>query len=66
MARTRMAMKEEGDWSSSERRLHVSARSADRSLIPDWASLPPELVQGIAYCVLSTDGGVDTYAQGRP
>jgi hypothetical protein len=58
-------MKEEGDWSSCERRLHVSARSADRSLIPEWASLPPELVQGIAYCVLSTAGGVDTYTDMR-
>ncbi|KAM0907516.1 hypothetical protein ACQ4PT_016038 [Festuca glaucescens] len=57
-------MKEEGDW-SSEMRLRVSARFADRSIIPEWASLPPELVQGIAYCVLATTGGVDTYTDMR-
>ncbi|CAM0884965.1 unnamed protein product [Alopecurus aequalis] len=34
-------------------------------MIPEWASLPPELVEGIADRVLSTTGGVDAYMDMR-
>jgi hypothetical protein len=49
-------MKEEADWTSVRQPPRGSTTSDGRSIIPDWASLPPELVQGIAYCVLSTTG----------
>ncbi|CAM0884969.1 unnamed protein product [Alopecurus aequalis] len=59
-------MKEEGDWSSERRRALGSTKFGVPSIIPDWASLPPELVEGIAGRVLSTTtGGVDAYMDMR-
>ncbi|XP_071684826.1 uncharacterized protein [Lolium perenne] len=42
-----------------------STKIDELSIISDWASLLPELVQGIADCVLSTTGGVDAYMDMR-
>jgi hypothetical protein len=58
-------MKEEVDWTSERRRPHGSNTFHGRSIIPEWASLPPDLVERIAYCVLSTTGGVDAYMDMR-
>lgn len=60
-----MAMKEGGDWSSEKRRPHGSTKFGGLSIIPEWDSLPPELVQGVADRVLSTTGGVDAYMDMR-
>ncbi|XP_051222166.1 uncharacterized protein [Lolium perenne] len=38
---------------------------AHRSIMADWAELLPELVQGIADCVLSTTGGGEAYMNMR-
>ena len=54
------------DWNSEMRRPHGSTKFDGRSVIfPEWASLPPELVEGIADRVLSTTGGVDAYMDMR-
>lgn len=58
-------MKEEGDRSSERQRKHGRTAPDPGSIIPEWASFPPELVQHIAYCVLSTTGGVDAYMDMR-
>ncbi|XP_047064995.1 uncharacterized protein LOC124672876 [Lolium rigidum] len=56
-------MEKGGEWGKP--RPHGSTKFDEPSVIPDWASLPPELVQGIADCVLSTTGGVDAYMDMR-
>ncbi|KAE8782176.1 hypothetical protein D1007_44463 [Hordeum vulgare] len=58
-------MKEGDGWSSERRRPHGSSKFGGLSIIPDWDSLPPELVQVVADRVLSTTGGVDAYMDMR-
>ncbi|KAM3354742.1 hypothetical protein ACQJBY_025460 [Aegilops geniculata] len=58
-------MKEGGDWSSEWRRPHGSTKLGGLSMVPEWDSLPPELVQAVADRVLSTTGGVDAYMDMR-
>jgi hypothetical protein len=58
-------MKEGGDCSSERWRRHGRTTPDARSTTPEWAALPPELVQHIASSVLSTTGGVDAYMDMR-
>ncbi|KAM0905720.1 hypothetical protein ACQ4PT_017201 [Festuca glaucescens] len=56
-------MEKGGEWGKPRPR--GSTKFDELSVISDWASLLPELVQGIADCVLSTTGGVDAYMDMR-
>uniref|UniRef100_N1QTD4 KIB1-4 beta-propeller domain-containing protein n=1 Tax=Aegilops tauschii TaxID=37682 RepID=N1QTD4_AEGTA len=58
-------MKEGDGWSSERRWPHGSTKFGGLSIIPEWNSLPTELVQVVADRVLSTTGGVDAYMDMR-
>uniref|UniRef100_A0A453S4W9 KIB1-4 beta-propeller domain-containing protein n=1 Tax=Aegilops tauschii subsp. strangulata TaxID=200361 RepID=A0A453S4W9_AEGTS len=60
-----VAMKEGDGWSSERRWPHGSTKFGGLSIIPEWNSLPTELVQVVADRVLSTTGGVDAYMDMR-